>query len=384
MRQLFSQLDRIGNRVFNRSYGWIGVDIGCHAIHLAQVRRTEKTWQLAAVWSVEHPSTYTSETAQSQSIGEETFAWLTSETICKQGLAPTRDYLRNLNTLFKGCNCAATLNDGMITYREMELPHCDPSESLAMVHSEIAIETESELEELVAGCWQLPSRPRATTTSYGAASLKESTALLLANDLLSAGFECQTLDAVPCAMARATAMVIDDKQVGTLAIDLSYQQATITLVQDGQPILSRGLRNIGLLPFIEQIAKSFELTVSDSQTLLFQFASSRSDSVDGSHQFANPLQQLLNQYLHILSLEIEKTVDFASRTYRTVTPVQLLLMGDGARIPSLEQELASRIGLPTQSWSIDLSRNLFGEQHISSFAIAVGLSSLAWEAKQCT
>ena len=130
---------------------------------------------------------------------------------------------------------------------------------------------------------------------------------------------------------------------------------------------------------IEQIAKSFELTVSDSQTLLFQFASSRSDSEDCSDQFANPLQQLLNQYLHILSLEIEKTVDFASRTYRTITPSQLLLMGDGARIPSLEHKLASRLGLPTLSWSIDLSRNLFGEQHISSFAIAAGLSSLAWE-----
>jgi len=379
MRQLFSQLDRLGNRVFNRSYGWIGVDIGCHAIHLAQVRRTESSWQLSAVWSVEHPSTYTTEAAQNESTGEETFAWLTSESICNEGLAQTRDYLRNLNTLFKGRNCAATLNDGMITYREMELPQCDPSESLAIVHSEIAIETESELEELVAGCWQLPSRPRSITTSYGAASIKESTALLLANDLLSAGFECQTLDAVPCAMARATEMVIEDKQAGTLAIDLGYKQATIALVQAGQPILSRALRNIGLLPFIEQIAKSFELTVSDSQTLLFQFASSRSDSEDCSEQFANPLQQLLNHYLQILSLEIEKTVDFASRTYRTITPVKLLLMGDGARIPSLEHKLASRLGIPTQTWSIERSGNLFGEHHISSFAIAAGLSSLAWE-----
>ena len=381
MRQLFSQLDRIGDRVFKRSYGWTGVEIGCHAIHMAQVRRIDHAWQLAAVWSVEHPTHYSMKSTEGASDGDETFGWLTSESICDKGLAPTLEYLRSLNALFKGNNCAATLNDGMIDYREMELPQCDPSESLAMVHSEIALESECEMEELIAGCWQLPNnRPRATTTSLGAASVKRSTALLIANDLLAAGFECRTLDAVPCAMARATAMVIDDQQVATLAVDLGYKQSTITLVQNGQPILSRGIRNLGLLPLVEQIATSFEITLSDSQTLLFQATAGRSAPTDGLDQFTNPLQQVLNQYMHLLAMEIDKTIEYANRAYRTITPSQLLLMGDGCRIPSVQQELASRVGLLTKSWSINLSRNLFGEQQIASFAIAAGLSSLAWEA----
>jgi Tfp pilus assembly PilM family ATPase len=380
MRQLLSHLDRICDRVFNRSYGWTGVEIGCHAIHMAQVRRIDHSWQLAAVWSVEHPSHCSTESTESSSQDDETFGWLPSESICEKGLDTTLEYLRDLNTLFKGNYCAATLNDGMIDYREMELPQCNPSESLSMVHSEIALESESEMEQLIAGCWQLPNnRPNAITASFGAVSVKRSTAQRIANDLLAVGFECQTLDAVPCAMARATAMVTDDKQVATLAVDIGYKQATITLVHNGQPILSRGIRNLGLLPLIEQIATSFEITLSDSKTLLFQATAGRSVPTDDQDQFTNPLQQVLNQYMHILALEIDKTIEYANRAYRTITASQLLLMGDGCRIPSVQCELASRVGLLTQIWSIDLSSNLFGEQQIASFAIAAGLSALAWE-----
>ncbi len=143
--------------------------------------------------------------------------------------------------------------------------------------------------------------------------------------------------------------------------------------------MSRGIRKLGLLTLVEQIATSFEITFSDSQTLLFQATAGRSVPADGLVQFANPLQQVLNQFMHMLAMEIEKTIEYANRAYRTITPSQLLLMGDGCRIPSLQQELATRVGLLTQSWSIDLSRNLFGEQQIASFAIAAGLSSLAWE-----
>lgn len=382
MRILTSKLDRISHRGLRRSFGWTGIEIGCHAINMAQVRKVEDRWQLAAVWSVEHPTPYAVESNQSTTPSDEVFGWLGADEISEYGLAPTLGLLENLNSLFHGRNCAATLTDGMIAYREVDLPISDATELKSMLSSEIAIESERELDELSTGCWELPpNRPRAETSSFGAVSLKKSTALLVASDLLNAGFECQTLDAVPCAMARATSMVVEDDSHSTLAVDLGYHQATVTLVMAGKPLMSRALRSFGLIPLLEQISRSFEIGMCDSQTLLFQSMSTRNGSFEAQNEFANPLQQTLGGFLQSLSNEIDKTILYANRSYRSLTPCQLLLMGAGVRIPNVDLAIEGRVGLPTHTWTIDLSQNLFGNQHVATYAIASGLSMLAWESK---
>ena len=387
MSTLLSKLDRISHRLFNRSYGWTGLEIGCHVIHMAQVRKIEDRWVMAAVWSIEHPTPYVNATAHQSAVEPhdnsndctESFGWLESDVICEKGLGGTLELRENLDHLFQGKQCAATLTDGMIAYRELELPLCEQSETKSMILSEIAIETECDVDELLTECWVLPqNRPRMSTTNYGAVSLKRSTAMLLASDLLRTGFECQTLDAMPCAMARATSMVVQESGLATLAIDLGYQQATFTLVQNGQPVLSRGLRNLGLIQLLEQIAVSFEISFADAQTLLFQ-SNSGHGSTKVADGFSDLLQQRLNGYLHALSTEIDKTIHYANRSYRDMSPNQILLMGDGVRIPGIDHAIEHRVGLTTQCWMIDVSENLFGNQHIGSFAIAAGLSTLAWE-----
>lgn len=380
MSSLFSHLDRISHRLFQHSYGWTGVEIGCHCINMAQVRKINNRWQLAAVWSVEHPTTFAIASSPDSPQCDENFGWLASDEIIEHGLAPTLEHLENLNALFHGRNCAATLTDGMIEYRELDLPACEPSESQAMVRSEIALELDCELDELLTDCWVLPqNRPRSNASNFGAVSLKRSTAMLLASDLLKAGFDCQTLDAMPCAMARATSMAVEDNDVATLAIDLGYHQATVTLVQDGHPILSRGLRDLGLFHLLELIAISFEISLSDAQTLLFQSPSNPEGDLNAINDFSNPLQQKLGGYLQTLAHEIEKTIVFADRAYRAITPSQIMLMGAGVRIPAMDQAIEDRVGHATQTWAIDVSENLFGNQHVGVFAIAAGLSSLAWE-----
>ncbi len=378
MATIFSTLDRISQQLFNRTYGWTGVEIGCHTINLAQVRWTNERWQLAAVWSVEHPKTNSNE--PSSSSDEDAFGWLTADEIFENGLASTLQSLENLNSLFHGRYCAATLTDGMIDYRELDLPLGELSESKAMARSEIALETECDLEDLLLDCWELPQcNPRATTTCFGAVSIKKSAALTIARDLLRAGFECQTLDAVPCGMARATSMVVDDETISTLAIDLGYHQATITLVKAGQPLFSRAVRSLGLIPLLERISDSFEISKSDAQTLLFQANSDRTVKGETMDGFTSQLQRELGTYLQAISNEVNRTVQYTSRSHRSATPSQLLLMGTGVQIPCLDQALAERVGLECKTWAIELSENLFGNQPIATYAIAAGLSALAWE-----
>ena len=377
MASIFPSLNQIRQRLFNPSFGWTGVEIGCHTINMAQVRRIDERWVLAAVWSVKHPKSNSNESATTSSSRGDKFGWLSKEAIFEHGLTPTLVSLENLNSLFQGHYCAATLTDRMIDYRELDLPSVESTESKAMVRSEIALEVECELEELSIDCWDLPqSTPRAGTSSFGAVSIKRSAALMIASDLLRAGFECQTLDAIPCAMARSTSMVVDDESASTLAIDIGYGQVTITLVKAGIPVLSRGVRSLGLVTLLDQIATSFDLSWADAQTLLFQ---SPNDSRAKTNRFSSPLQQQIIAFLQVIANEIDKTVLYVSRSHRSASPNQVLLMGAGARIPFLNQAIEERVGLPTQSWSIDLSENLFGSQPIATFAIAAGLSALAWE-----
>lgn len=379
MRQTLFPIHLLRKRPFRRTIGFVGVEIGCHRINFAQVQRVNDCWQLSAIWSLEHSPREHSENNPIRGKIDETFGWLSHDEMLKSGLSHSLE-MEKLNALFVGNRCAATLTDGMIAYRELDLPSKEPSEANAMVRSEIAIETDLDVEELMAECWELPqSNPRMNTFSFGAVSIKKSEAFHVASCLLRAGFECQTMDALPCAMARSTAMMVPDSDVSTLALDLGYQQTTVTLVKAGRPILSRELRGLGLITLIDQIAASFELSRSDAQTLLFQPADSVIGSDSSSLHFSNPIHQHLSSFLQLLTAEIGKTIQFANSAYRTAVPGQILLMGAGSRIASLNSSLSDRTGLPTHYWRINQSDNLFDDHHTSVYAVAAGLSTLAWE-----
>jgi Tfp pilus assembly PilM family ATPase len=146
--------------------------------------------------------------------------------------------------------------------------------------------------------------------------------------------------------------------------------------------LSRCIRQLGIVSLLERIAISFDISVSDAQTLLFQ--STNQDEVEEptrkTNAFSNPLHQKLCVYEQLFVAELERTVHFANRVTQTTMPAQILLMGPGVRISSLEKTIRNQVGLSTQAWSIDCSENLFGQQEIATYAVAAGLSALSWEA----
>jgi Tfp pilus assembly PilM family ATPase len=384
MSNLSATLELVNNRWFRRSIGWTGIEIGCHEIKMAQVRKHYGLWELSSVWSIETPIPFANASVESSANrtnrAAESFGWLTSKEILEYGLAPILSDTENLNSLFHGRNSAATLSDGMIEYRELDLPQCDLFEARSIVCSEVALEVECEPHELITDCWKLPkSRSRTESSSYAAVSLNSSTAEQMALDLLTLGFDCQVLDAMPCAMALATQMVVEDKACVTLAIDMGYAQATMTLVQDGQPLLTRVLRQCSLLSLLESIATAFEVSLADAQTLLFQSNTSEEPQFSGLDSFSNPLLQRTESYLHALAVEINRTLEYSERAFHSMIPQNLLLMGAGTRVPFVAKTLERKCKMPARAWEIKAPDGLFGYPSLASYAIAAGLSSLAWE-----
>ena len=107
MSRLFSPIHRLSERLFQRNYGWTGVEIGSHCINLAQVRKNENRWQLASVWTVEHPTPVSitplsTATEPNSNRPDESFGWLTADELMEYGLAPSFEHLVNLSGLFRG------------------------------------------------------------------------------------------------------------------------------------------------------------------------------------------------------------------------------------------------------------------------------------------
>lgn len=379
---LFSQ---VNTRWFQRSIGWTGVEIGCHEVKMAQVRKLDGGWCLSSCWTIENPIPYTSEV--SERVGhhpnqiQESFGWMANTDLLENGLIPLFAGAESLNGLFQGKKCAATLNDGMIDYREINLPFSDLDEAYPVVSSEVAFEAECEPNELITDCWRLPkSRSRHELSTYAAVSLKCTAAEQLSTDLLRIGFDCQVIDAVPCAIARATQMMIQDHESITLAVDVGYGQATVTMVQDDEPILTRSLRSCSLISLLEGIARAFEVSLADAQTLLFQSSANDSFRDSGKEGFSNPLRQRSDAFLNALSYEINKTLEYCSRVFQSVTPQRILIMGAGVKIPRITNVLEQKTNLPTHVWCMESTFGPLENRPIGSFAIAAGLSSLAWDA----
>ena len=310
----------------------------------------------------------------------EAFGWLTNEELGQHGLAPTRPLFENVNELFQGRKCAATLSDGLIAYRELELPNGNATESRSMIESEIALECERECEELCIESWGLPSsRKNSQTTLVGAVSLDKSLAIGIANDLNRSGFECLALDAPQCAIARATAMVVEDEQAATLAVELGYRQTTLTLVTAGEPLMSRCLTGLGLSRMLEDVAISFGISMGDAQTLLFADIQRHQDSTGNGVQAS--VMQMARAFAQSLAMEINRTVSFVHRSNSRLAPRQLILMGEGVQLCGIESSLRERIAIPIDLWAIPHPTHRLSRQQIATYAIASGLSALAWEEK---
>ena len=58
MKTKFAPLDSLRRGYLTSNHGWTGIEIGCHAVSFAQVRKCDGEWQLSQFWKVEHPVPY--------------------------------------------------------------------------------------------------------------------------------------------------------------------------------------------------------------------------------------------------------------------------------------------------------------------------------------
>ncbi len=349
--------------------GWIGVDIGTHAVKLAQVERRGSRLELteAAIVSRRH-------------------AWdLDRQIDARPGQSDEEIVAgRSLGAGFRGRQAACSLPMSVCDLRSVSIA----SGAAPAAREAVAHELESIHGRRASGYefdfWpvqRLGRGPARDMEDVNVVSVSRDWAYRIAHDAANSGFSCQVLDVLPMALARAVGLVADARPGAVhAAVDWGYSTATFCLVVDGRPAYVRCLRDCGFRSVVAEVAKTLEVTNQEAQQLLSQRGLPEFGA-RGGDRVQCILDEILAEHLNALIEELNRTLSFTRSQTAGRLPEQLWLFGGGATLRNVAGRLTAAVGVAVQPWSLGRSRfrnSLSAEYPVPLLGPAIALSLLAW------
>ena len=204
------------------------------------------------------------------------------------------------------------------------------------------------------------------------------TVTLLDRTFRRCGLELHVIDVAPLTTARAAAMASSERS--TLAVAWDVDGLTLTWLMDGAPVFTRRTSTVPLQRVFDELRTSFELDDEGCRRLLALYGMTGRDPNAGnlSRSIDRRLAGLLDEIEH----EIDRTVRFLEQRQSTCRIDGCLLLGDGAAIRGLPQELAARTDRPTRRWELTAVEDRpCSTVELTAFAHPVALSALPLLAK---
>ncbi|EMI21470.1 type IV pilus assembly protein PilM [Rhodopirellula maiorica SM1] len=343
--------------------GWIGIDIGSRSIKLAQVQRSGDRYQICQRWCVrrEQPPQHDHDTRPIN-------------------LADKHLRLAELRGLFTRSECAAVVSMSYHSLRSLELPAASHDETRDMVCEELAADDDIGETDYVFDFWST-NEAADQASNVTALRMPATLAMGVAEDLTSAGYECQVLDGLPCALARAVTMIHGISATPIVALDLGDSEFTFVLVVNGQPIYTRPLRGGGLRTLMQPVQQALNLTHDQAMQLLIRYAVTPPDQAERT--LVSGPAQMLEQPVAKLINELKRTLQYAVQQFGVRSPSELVLLGGGASIRHLPEGLSKQLGIPTSTWCLPTSQPHEAADD-AQFGVAAALSALRWEQRSCS
>jgi Tfp pilus assembly PilM family ATPase len=315
------------------------LDIGTHALKLVQVERTKDGWRVLTPLLVPYPQ------ESPASCGEISrgFTLTVLESLLSPGtwnpIAPA------------GC----VLSMELCSLQSLEIPPGTEAEQRQMVESELSESEDWNSEEQVFDIWPdaTPSRT-ASDSLLHVLSVPRSAASGLAHDLLPFGLQCESIDGLPFALARAASLFSGDSDEVTAALDWGASAATLVLCQHGRPVFIRRLRDSGYTRILEQIHRQLELPMPESACLL-EAIGMHSPDMCPINRVSRIVSAAAAASVHGITEEIGRTLRFL-KADSGIEPAALILMGGGACIRHVDPRFAELTGLATRCWTFPESQ----------------------------
>jgi type IV pilus assembly protein PilM len=355
-----SSLTRRMNPCLTRQHGLIGVDIGSRVIKVAQVERRGANWVLAAirVLPLAGNGELTQQTIESGLIGDSL-----------DGFHPTQSG-------FRGRRAACLLPTEIVEPRSQMLPRVGEGELRSMLLEDFA---DNDNQSTITDLWSDSdeSRTESPLVRVSNCSIPESVAQRCAEDLLSHRLQCEYLDGLPFAMARAVGLVDDDMEWETLAVlDWGHTRPLLTILRNGVPAFTRILRQCGTVNIEQAMEDALGTSPEESARVLSLCSVAKSERA-GAGRLAEVLSGVVAPEADRLVVQLRRTIEFLRQQHPELVPARLWMLGGGATIAGIDQYVAEQLELETSVWQLSASRlspSLRRLRQQPLFAAAIGLS----------
>lgn len=355
-----------------RRTGWIGVDLGTHAVKIAQVERRGGRIRLRDAVAVPRQAPWSGDDLQAAPP------------------LPSADDVRGgllLGNNFSGRRAACLMTMQLCQTHSLNVPAGSPRERRRLIAEELDKMTDGAMADCEFDFWDSSLAVDQTEQNTGvtALSVPRNWATRAGGDVFRAGLRCGVMDAVPFAVSRAVAMVAGrDEPVA--ALDWGYRSLTFCLVYRGSPAYVRTIRGAGLEELVEPLRDSLNISSDEAVAVLAKHGLPLVDEIDVS-EIQMAIGKIVAEKLERLVDELNRTLAFLRAQRKPLLPRRLWLFGGGATVRNVAKFLTQKIDLPVAVWDFPgaaganrTDRGAVQKTHcpLAMFGPAMALSSLAW------
>lgn len=343
----------------------VGVDVGTRALKFVHAEQTGSGWRHGHALLLPYPC------EAPMTCGD------IAQGFVKAALEEVMPGGRLSSKLPVGCVFSMDLS----CMQTLQLPPSNDAELRQMAESDLSESSDWNKDEQVYDVWPetaLSSKDDGANT-VNVLSIPKTSATALADDLLSLGMQCDSIDGLPFAAARAVSLATGKRQNPVAVLDWGASAATLVLCKHGRPTFTRRFRDCGFARCAEQIQERLDLPPADCHRLL-QAIGMYSRDVCPMSSVSRVVSGAAAGGIRLIAEEIRRTFRFL-RSDSGIQPEQLFLLGGGACIQHAGLRLTELTGIPTRPWQFPGRKKNTSAQgpndavFASAFAAALGGTS---------
>ncbi|MGD9634132.1 MAG: hypothetical protein AB7G28_13815 [Pirellulales bacterium] len=362
--------------IFGIQIGWIGVDLGTHAVKLAQAERTADGVRLRRAAVIQRPEPWPEADALAADEPDPSWPEIVAALECGD---------------FHGRSAACLLPMNVCELRGLKVPQGDELERRAMIAGELADDDERRAP-IEFDYWELGGEKGIETSegfNVNVLSITRPWIDQVAADCQRARLDCWAIDGTPLAMARAATLATRDRSGDrVVAVDWGFSNTTLAIVGRGRPLYARRLHDCHFQKCLAAIEQALGVSRDHAQHLVDAHGvlpphDSPSNDAGANRELQSAVTSAISEIAASLAEQINRTIRFVESQRRHQHPTSVLLMGGGSSVRNIGPLLSTALDMPVATWQVQLDRGVdetLQGRRAALFGPALALSALAWRA----
>jgi Tfp pilus assembly PilM family ATPase len=305
----------------------LGLDFTGRALCAVQMRRAHGRWRI--------------ETAASAPRRDP------SAPLAAEEVARFVDVLRRQG--FAGRTTVLAVPPGRVMNDMLTIPASTTDEQRPrLARDEIARSHRCDPESIECSAWELPRRDRSGALRMMAVACPRAQTGALLDTIERCGLTVTGLDVTAWALARAGRPLLPTSGLGAI-LDLGWDRATLVVLCGGTVVYERGVPEAGLAALVASVGQGFELPADMSEHLVREIgAGASTPPADVDPRLLDQVRAAVTAHVDALQPVIRNSFSYADQEYPDRPIDRLLLTGEGADVPAVDEHLARANGVETR------------------------------------